>query len=34
MQYIGDIVTEISPVEDEGSLLDEEDMEIDFGKKW
>ena len=31
---MGDIVTEISPVEDEGTLLDdEEDMEIDFGKK-
>ena len=32
-QYIGDIVTEVSPVEDEGTLLDDEDIEIDFGKK-
>ena len=32
---IGDIVTEISPVEDETTLYeDEEDMEIDFGKKY
>ena len=32
-QYIGDIVTEISPVEDEGTLLDDEEgIEIDFGK--
>ena len=28
-------MTEISPVEDEGTLLDdEEDIEIDFGKKY
>ena len=31
---MGDIATEINPVEDEGTLLDdEEDMEIDFDKK-